>query len=210
VCPGPGRAKPADPVTDRTDRSVAQAGLGAVASGNTGRMDQPTPPGGDLWYEAVAGVQASLDADLRAEAYEVFVAEAARCRLVDRAGAATVLLRCGVVLEGELTPHSDDGVAEHLVLRGTGDVSRLVAVCAVVSVRGSGPGLRPEGDGAARSLTSWLREAWSADESMSLIVGSGARVVGRLGFVGADHVEIWDGDARTVVPLASVEAWQRG
>jgi hypothetical protein len=43
-----------------------------------------------------------------------------------------------------------------------------------------------------------------------LIDASGSPVVGRLGFVGADHVEIVDGDVRTVVPLASVEAWQRG
>jgi hypothetical protein len=173
-------------------------------------MDQPSLPGAELWQEAAGGVQSWLDADLRAEAYEVFVAEAARCRLVDRAGAARVALRCGVVLEGELDPDSDEAVAEHLVLRGAGDVIRLVPLSAVVSVRESGRGLRPEGDGAPRSLTSWLREAWSADDPVRLIDGSGSPVVGRLGFVGADHVEIVDGDVRTVVPLASVEAWQRG
>ena len=173
-------------------------------------MDQPSLPGAALWQEAAARVQSWLDADLRAEAYEVFVAEAARCRLIDRVGAARVALRCGVVLEGDLAPDSDDAVAEHLVLRGAGDVTRLVPVSAVVSVRGSRPGLRPEGDGTARSLTSWLREAWSADDPVRLIDSSGTQVVGSIGFVGADHVEIADGEVRLVVPLASVEAWQRG
>ena len=125
-------------------------------------------------------------------------------------GAARVALRCGVVLEGELVPDSDDAVADHLVLRGAGDVTRLVPVSAVVSVRGSRPGLRPEGNGTSRTLTSWLREAWSADDPVRLVDGSGTQVVGRLGYVGADHVEIVDGDVRTVVPVTSVEAWQCG
>jgi hypothetical protein len=173
-------------------------------------MDQHALPGTELWQEAAAGVQSWLDADLRAEAYEVFVAEAARCRLVDRVGSARVSLGCGVVLEGELAPDSRDAVADHLVLRGAGDVIRLVPVSSVVSIRGSLPGLRTDGDRATRSLTSWLREAWSTDQPMRLVDVAGTRVVGRLGFVGADHVELVDGEVRTVVPLASVEAWERG
>jgi len=163
-----------------------------------------------LWQEAVAGVQSSVDADLRDEAHEVFVAEAARCRLVDRAGPARVLLRCGVTLDGELTPAGEDAVHEHLVLRRPGAGSWLIPVPAVLSVRGSRPGLRPEGDRAPRSLTSWLRETWSADEQLCLIDATGTWLVGRLEYVGADHVELVHAGTRTVVPMSSVEMWQRG
>jgi hypothetical protein len=173
-------------------------------------MDPTQLPGAELWQEAAAGVQSWLDADLRADAYEVFVAEAARCRLVDRVGDARVTLGCGVVIQGELAPDAGEAVDEHLVLHGAGGVVRLVPVSAVVSVRGSRAGLRAEGDRVPRSLTSWLREAWSAEEPLRLLDGSGRWTVGRLCFVGADHIELDDGEDPTVVPLTTVEAWQRG
>jgi hypothetical protein len=166
--------------------------------------------GDRLWLEAAAGVQSSMDADLRDEAYEVFVAEAARCRLVDRAGPAQVSLRCGITLEGELAPQSDDAVEEHLVLLGADGCSRLIRVDAVVRLTGSRPGLRAEGECGSRSLTSWLREAWSADDPIRLLDGAGRWSVGRVEYVGADHVEIADGQVRMVVPVLGVEAWQRG
>lgn len=172
--------------------------------------DPPMDQGDGLWQEAAAGLQSSLDADLRDEAYEVFVAEAARCRLADRAGPARVTLRCGVVLGGELEPQTDDAVDEHLVLVGADGGTRLVRAAAVVSLTGSRPSLRPEGDRVPRSLTSWLRETWSTDEVIRLLDGSGRWAVGRLGFVGADHVELAHGENRTLVPLTAVEAWQRG
>lgn len=167
-------------------------------------------PGDGLWLEAAAGVQSSLDADLRDEAYEVFVAEAARSRLVDRAGPARVSLRSGVVLDGELVPHSDDAVDGHLVLVGADGRTHLIRVSAVVSLTGSRPSLRSEGDRVPRSFTSWLRETWSGDEAIRVLDGSGSWAAGRLGFVGADHVELARGESRTVIPLASIEAWQRG
>jgi hypothetical protein len=172
--------------------------------------DPPMDSGEELWQEAVAGVQSALDADLREEAYEVFVAEAARCRLVDRVGRARVALRCGVALEGELEPDSDDGIDEHLALRGADGRSLHVPVSAIVALTGSRPTLRVEGERRPRSLTSWLRECWSADGSIRLIDGSGRWVVGRLDFVGADHVEVAHGTGLIVVPVRCVEAWQRG
>lgn len=166
--------------------------------------------GDGLWQEAAAAVQSSVDADLRDEAYEVFVAEAARCRLVDRAGPARVALRCGVTLEGELVAAADDAVAEHLVLVAGDGGRRLIPVGAIVSMTGSRPGLRPEADQRARSLASSLREAWSSDELIRALDSAGRWTVGRMAFVGADHVELRHGDIRTVVPMAAVEAWQVG
>lgn len=166
--------------------------------------------GDELWHEAAAGVQSSLDADLRDEAYEVYVAEATRCRLVDRVGAARVSLRCGVALEGELDPECEDAIDEHLALQAEDGSRRHIPVSAIVAVTGSRPGLRPEGARPPRSLTSWLRESWSADEPIRLMDASGRWVVGRLDYVAADHVEIVLGAHRSVVPLACVQAWQRG
>ncbi len=115
------------------------------------RPGPPRTPGEQLWHEAAAGVQASVDADLRDEAYEVFVAEAARCRLVDRVGAARVTLRCGVTLEGVLAPDCDDALDGHLVLRRADAGVLHVPVSAVLQVTGSGPALRAE-DGAPAAL----------------------------------------------------------
>jgi len=187
-------------------------GLRSCRRGHTPAMERDIrrDRGDGLWLEAAAGVQSSVDADLRDEAYEVFVAEAARSRLVDRAGPARVSLRSGVVLDGELLPDSVDAVDGHLALVGADGRTRLVRVSAVVSLTGSRPSLRPEGDRAPRSFTSWLREIWSADEAIRVLDGSGSWAVGRLGFVGADHVELAHGESRTIIPLTSIEAWQRG
>jgi hypothetical protein len=166
--------------------------------------------GDRIWQEAAAGVQSSVDADLREEAYEIFVAEAARCRLVDRVGRTRVALRCGVSLEGELAPEYDDAIDAHLMLLGVDGGSRLIPVDAIVSLTGSRPGLRPEADRIPRSLASWLREAWAADEPIRLLDGSGRWVAGHLDYVGADHVELMHEDGCFVVPVRSVEAWQLG
>ena len=163
----------------------------------------PGTPGEQLWHEAAAGVQASVDADLREEAYEVFVAEAARCRLVDRVGAARVTLRCGVTLEGVLAPDCADALDGHLALRRADAGVLHVAVSAVLQVTGSSPALRVEEGRLPRSLASWLRECWSAGAVIRLIDGSGRQVAGRLAYVGADHVEVADGAGRTVVPVQS-------
>ena len=152
-------------------------------------MDQPASPGADLWQEAAAGVQSWLDADLRAEAYEVFVAEAARCRLVDRVGAARVALRCGVVLEGELVPDSDDAVDEHLVLRGAGDVTRLVPVSAVVSRPGFPA--RPAARGERRASIPHVVAA------RGLVGGRAGAPARRLGDAGSSA------DSATWVPITS-------
>jgi hypothetical protein len=174
------------------------------------RPGPPGTPGEQLWHEAAAGVQASVDADLREEAFEVFVAEAARCRLVDRVGTARVTLRSGVTVEGVLVPGCDDALDGHLALRRADGGVLHVTVPSVLQVTGSGPALRVEDGRLPRSLASWLRECWSAGEVIRLIDGSGRWATGRLAYVGADHVELADGADRAVVPVQCVEAWQCG
>lgn len=163
--------------------------------------------GESLWHEAAAGVQSSIDADLRDDAYEVFVAEASRCRMVDRVGRARLLLRCGATLEGDLVPLDEGAVDDHLLLR-THEGDLLVPAAAIVSMTGSRPALRDEGAGC-RTRASWLREAWSAGELVRVLGCTGRWVAGRVELVGADHVELDLDGALTVVSLASVDAWQR-
>jgi hypothetical protein len=160
-----------------------------------------------LWHELAAGVQSSLDADLRDDAYEVFVAEVSRCRLVDRVGRARVLLRCGATVEGDLAPQGDGSVDDHLLVR-TGDGDLLVPTTAIAAMSGSRTALRGEG-APVRTLASWLREAWAADGRVRLLDGTGRWLAGRIDMVGADHVELDLDGVPTVVPCASVDAWQR-
>lgn len=154
-----------------------------------------------------SGVEAESAAELAAEAVEVYVAEAARCRLPDRRGAARVTLRCGVVLAGALEPDASPDACLSLV-SDTG-ATVLVPVTAVLTVTGSRAALRDEGPTGHRSLTSCLREAWQSGTRVRVLVGSGTWIGGVIRLVGADHVEIdTDGaDAAVVLPLAAVEAW---
>ncbi len=68
-------------------------GLPGPSRGHTGIMYPDDP-----WLEAAASLQMELDVQVRDEAYEVYVAESARGRMVDRVGEVTLLLRCGQVM----------------------------------------------------------------------------------------------------------------
>jgi hypothetical protein len=160
--------------------------------------------GDELWLAAAAGLQSELDADLRDEAYEVFVVEAARSRLQDRVGPARLSLRCGLALEGQLG--AEDVIGGHLRLRDHVGRHLVVPVAAVVTVSGTRPGLRPEGH--ERTLTSWLREAWSSGDPVSVLACSGQWIAGRLTRVGGDHVDLDLGEAELTVAIAAVEAWR--
>lgn len=166
-----------------------------------------------LWAEAESIVQAEADADLVDEAYEVFLAEAARLRLLDRRGAVRMQLRCGVHVEGDLSDMLR--VRAHLgVITPSGGVV-LVATRAIAVLEGSSRGLRSECAADPESevtLTSWLREAWRAGALLRVTCGDGLVRVGVLRWVGADHVELLGagGDDAWVVPCDSVEAWTVG
>lgn len=201
VFPAPVRIKP--PSTD-----VHLAGDPGDGSGDARPVDPLR-----LWAEAESIVQAEVDADLVDEAYEVFLAEATRLRLVDRQGAVRIQLRCGVHVEGDL---SDDlRVRAHVGVTTTSGGIVLVATRAVVVLEGSVRGLRAECTADAASdvtLASWLREAWRAGALLRVTCGDGLVRTGVLRWVGADHAELLgaSGIHPWVVPYESAEAWAVG
>ncbi len=163
-----------------------------------------------LWAEAESIVQADADADLVDEAYEVFLAEAGRLRLVDRRGPVRILLRCGVAFDGELT--DDVRVLAHVPVTTPSGGIALVPTRAIAVLEGSSRGLRDESAAEAGgdvTLGSWLREAWREGGLVRVTCGDGRVRAGVLRWVGADHVELHGADpAHTwVVPFDSVEAW---
>lgn len=163
----------------------------------------------DPWLEAAAGLQVEIDTQVREEAYEVFVAESARGRMVDRVGEVTLLLRCGQAIEGELRPQDDDCVAGHLVVAEDSGRLLLVPDTAVVTMAGSRPGLRPEGQDRERTLGSWLREARQGDDRVAALLCDGRWINGRVAHVGADHVDLVSGGCSTTIAVITVEAWAR-
>jgi hypothetical protein len=167
--------------------------------GNTEAMQD----GEGVWLEAAAGIQSGLDADLRAEAFEVYVAEAARMRMQDRVGTVRLSLRCGHAIEGEIT--GDDAIGAHLRLRDDSGRHLVVPVGSITRMSGSRPGPRIEG--GDRTVTSWLRERWAVGDLLRLLTRDGTWIVGALTHVGADHVDVVVGGETTTVPLEAVDAW---
>lgn len=168
----------------------------------------------DPWFEAIAGLQAEVDAELREDAYEVFIAEAARGRMVDRVGDARVVVRSGERLDGTLITDPDVRIEDHLVLQANGR-ELLVPLGAAVTITGSRPGLRPDVEPDRRQaitprLTMRLRESWQSGERVRVLTRVGQWVGGVIVHVGADHVDIDDGTSIVTVLLRSADAWALG
>lgn len=145
---------------------------------------------------------------VREDAFEFFVAEAARIRLVDRRGVARVIVRSGAVVTGELSPHDVGDCLEMVDSSGHG---LLVPVAAVSSIRGSRAALRDEaGPTRPRSLASRLRECWSAGGRLRVLLHTGEWTEGVITLVAADHVELVIADETCVVPYSAVEVWDVG
>jgi hypothetical protein len=158
------------------------------------------------WSDLVARAESEERATLRDEAHEVFVAEAARCRLTDRQGRAVITTRSGTALDGELRPDLQvNGCVSLVDDRGR---ECLVPTPGIVRVVGSRPALAREDGPSEASLASWLRRAWARGALVGALDASGQWRSGLLAFVGADHVEIEVGDQAEVLPFATVEAWR--
>lgn len=157
--------------------------------------------------DAAALIQAEQDADVRAEAREVFLAEAARCRLVDRHGPGQVLLRCGERLEGEWCPQ--EPVAGFVTVLGNDGRQHLVAERAIAAIAGTQSALRVETGARERTLGQWLREAWAEGHPIRALDATGGWHTGPVAFVGADHAVIDTETGPVVLPAGSVQAWSR-
>ncbi len=167
-----------------------------------------------LWSEAAAAVQGDLDAYVVEEAHEVFLAEAARTRLLDRRGTARIALRGGGEVRGVIVeePH----VLGHVALRDPDGTTSLVALDAIGFLTGSEVRLRPETGASATAsavgdagctLASWLREEWQRGSVLHVLDRSGSRWAGRATFVGADHAELDCPTGLVVLPYAAVDCW---
>lgn len=169
----------------------------------------------DPWREAVAELRTEMDAELREDAYEVFLAESARCRLVDRAGVARVLLRSGVTVEGTLATGAEPTAEGHARLRTASGREVLVPLAAVVTITGTSPGLRhedgsPSRDLASARITARLRESWRSGERVRVLTCRGQWIAGVIVHVGADHADIDGGGSSVTVALAAVDAFELG
>lgn len=157
------------------------------------------------WLDLTSALAAGPDAELRTEAADLLAAEGARCRLVDRAGPATVRLDDGSTVDGELVPDVVDG---WLALDVDGR-RQLVPVAAVVWIDGSRTALRREDGHRPATIGSWLREADGSDSHVRADLLDGRVVRGRVVFVGADHAEIAAPTGSLVVPFAAVRRWEQ-
>lgn len=160
-----------------------------------------------LLSDAAALIQAEQDADVRAEAREVYLAEAARCRLGDRHGRGQVLLRSGTRLEGQW--HPQDPVAGFVQVLDDDGRQHLVAERAIVVVTGTQSTLRVEPPARERTLGQWLREAWEDGHPVRALDASGTWHCGPISFVGADHAVVDADSGCVVLPYATVQVWSR-
>lgn len=183
-----------------------------------------------MWLEAAATVEGELRAEVVDEAYEVYVAEAGRTRLVDREGPARLHLRSGTLIAGDVVRH--EPVAGHLRVRLLAGEDVVVPTTALVAVHGTRPRLRSEArlrseeetapglpdrrpDGLkdarpeGRSVSSWLRACWLSGLPLRVGTVDGATWAGTLAAVGADHVALLDAAGEEwLLPFASVEYWR--
>lgn len=173
-------------------------------------------PAADAWLEAVSRVRADIAAEVRDEAFELFVVEAARSRLVDRRGHGRLHLRCGETLEGDLGAggragvDGEDAVEGQVRLVDSTGRSWLVPVSSVVTLVGTRPVVRPEGTSAGVSLGSWLRETWTLGIPVHVVTMHGQRLRGHLAQIGADHVDLRADGSVVTVAIGAVDAWSRG
>jgi 3',5'-cyclic AMP phosphodiesterase CpdA len=165
--------------------------------------------GEGMWLEAAAGLQSELDADVRTEAFEVFVAEAARVRIEDRRGPARLVVRSGVVLTGDLADAGQDALAGLLELLLDSGRRLLVPIDALVTMTGAPVRLQvDEPAGIRPTLASRLREAWQLGEQVRVLLSDGRWLSGPIVLVGSDHVELGAGLQSAIIPFGAVDAWQ--
>jgi len=148
------------------------------------------------------------DDDIPGDAFELFMAEAARVRLSERTGDVLITLRSGTRLAGHLVAAESEAVDRHIHLVERSGRCVLVATDSVVSIVGAVTELRDESPGEVpRSLRSRLRGAWASGCRVSALLQDARWINGSIVIVAADHMELSVGDQAWVVPYSAVEAW---
>ena len=168
-------------------------------------------PTDDTWQFHLSMMQSEPTTPLRAEAFEVFMAEAARVRLHERCGPARVHMRSGTVIAGELASPADGAVEGHVLLVDDEGRHMLLPVASVSAVVGASVALRDESTRRrARSFASCLRDCWAAGERLRVLLEDGRWIDGVIALVASDHVELSVGDERWVIPFVAGQAWDVG
>ncbi len=158
-----------------------------------------------LEAEEVAGRAAAVVDLTRAERATVRLADRLRARVADGAGApVTVSVRGGEQVSGDLL----DSGPDWLLLGDTRAGRRsLVPLSAVAAVAGLGLRADPPGLVERRLTLGHALRALARDRQVVRVRTTGAEVVGRIGAVGADHVDVQTqiGASRTwSVPTAAL------
>lgn len=170
-----------------------------------------TDPGG-WWQAAAAHVQAEVDVEVLAEAGDLRTAEWAQVGLVDRlARARTVEVRVsgGMILRGTVTDRGPGFVG---LVDGDGR-EHLLRLDAVSWVRGLPTAIAREAPRVPRTWGSCVRELLGELVEVQTVDGV---LAGRLEQVGADHLDLLEGESRGVpgdrcltVPYSAVSRLSR-
>jgi hypothetical protein len=157
-----------------------------------------------LWQDVASQVASDVMGASRDEAVELYLAEAARLRVIDGTGPCRVVLRCGVTIEGVANPPGSERLRDHLCVRESSGRDGWIPSTAIVRLHGA---LAVGEDGAAsRSLGSWLRERWAGGDIVRLLDRQGCWTTGAVDQVGADGLCLAAGGSRVVIPFASIDA----
>ena len=169
-------------------------GLAAAREGHTGAMQRRR---GELWLEAAAGLQTDLDAEVRADAYEVFLAEAARDASAGpaRPGAAGAALRPDLSWATSWRPVEVGGGADCIALRQAGGRACWCPRSRrSLTMTGGRPALQARSRPASRpiAVVAAARGVAARRRRCGVLLRDGRWITGPIAHVGADHVELGD------------------
>ena len=150
-----------------------------------------------LFEDLEAQLEAAENEELAAEVADRSRREVARLRLVDRlrgsVGATTILSLQGLRVRGTI-----GRVGPDWVLLDDAGADFLVPLAAVVLVEGLGPGSAEpgsEGEVTARLGLAYALRAIAGDRAeVRVFLADGSQRTGRIGRVGADHLELVEHD----------------
>jgi hypothetical protein len=162
-------------------------------AGRTGRASTLWAMRWETLFDDIEAQLAAADrAGVRADVADLVRAERATVQLADRLRASVGLVQRLRVAGGEPVEGELVDVSEQWVLLAQGAERRvLVPMAAIAAVAGVGPYVAPEPGQVERRLGLGHALRVLARDRTAVVVGTGdIELVGRLGAVGADHVEV--------------------
>lgn len=196
---------------DRHDQEMDQWSVGHASRGRllpiSNTTGVPVSVREDPWAAVIARVQSDLEAEVVADASEILVAEQARTTLADR-------LRIGVPVSITLgTGSAIRGIVADLV-EGFVDVvddegeAHLVNLDQVDVISGVAGGLGPQTTDVVVGRWSTIVRALEG-EAVHVELRSGRHLRGRIGAVGADHVDLLGEAQRFTIAITAITRLRR-